>query len=129
MEIKNAAISILINENYTTIELYDEDAATQFAEVTLTPAQLSQALSRICNTKCKIEVNGLDHVGKTMKHKTFQFEIPEKYDYDNKSLIAAKYALKACPEGWESDMYFNSQNSFYKEDGKQFARCTIRRWE
>jgi hypothetical protein len=129
MKLKNASISILINRDYTTIELHDEDAAMTFIEIKLTPEHLSDALSRLAHVPCKAEIIGIDKIGKKMEHKTLEFEIPENSGWgEERRNIASKYAKKACPEGWEPDNYFGSQNSFFSKDEKQFARCIIRRY-
>ena len=49
----NGKITILINQEYTRIELRDDDASTTFVEIKLTPEQLSMALSRLAFTPCK----------------------------------------------------------------------------
>ena len=129
MKLKNASISIFINKDHTNIELHDENAAVTFIRIELTPEQLSQALSRQSHTKCEMETCDLSVVGKKMEHKTIEFEIPMDCGYgEDRRKIAMEYAQKVCPEGWHSEDYFGSQNSFFFKDGKNYARCTIRRW-
>jgi len=129
MELKDARINMLVNSTGTTIELIDKDSYITFAVVELTPAQLSSALGRVGHTECKVSVFGLDKIGKTHECKDHEFEIPEM-DYatrkDGKTLH--DIALKTCPDGWEPDNYYSSQNSFFTKDGKPHARCVIRRW-
>lgn len=129
MKIKNASITILINKEQATIELHDEDASITFAEIILSPEQLCSALSRLSHTSCKLTVGGLDKIGKKMEHKELIFEITEDLGYGKERYkIAEQLANKACPKGWSSSNYFGSQGSFFVKNGKQFARCTIRRW-
>ena len=125
MKINNAKITILVGEEGTTITLLDGDSNTSFAEVTLTPVQLSQALSRLAHTKCEIEVHNLERVGRTMEHQEFEFELPPN---NNRREAAKKIVLALCPKGWTPSTYFGSQNSFFYRDDKTFARTTIRRW-
>jgi len=120
----NGTISILINSDYTTIEIEDKDANTTFVKVRLTPEQLSMALSRLSYTPCEMEVHKLERVGKRHEHKSHEFEIPN--DVKNNELH--NLALLSCENGWTPDNYFGSQNSFFTKDGKKYARCTIRRW-
>lgn len=36
---------------------------------------------------------------------------------------------KACPDGWTPDRCFNNQDSFFSDnEGKYYAKTTIRRW-
>jgi hypothetical protein len=129
MKLKEAAITILVNEDGATIELYDKEASIQFAEIKLTAEQFCQALSRLGHTPCQIEVHNLDNIGKTMEHKSFEFAVPEKkWNAKNHRELIAAYAQKICPEGWACWDSFNSQNSFFFEGEQRMARCTIRRW-
>ena len=123
-------ISILIDRDKTTIEIHDDNAAVSFCKVTLTPEQLSAALSRLSRVECEVSVDNLDLVGKTHENKYFEFEMPEniKRDYMGKNKELAAYAQSILADGWISDGYFESQNSFFEKDGKQWARVTIRKW-
>lgn len=127
----NGKITILINREFTTIELIDDDSSITFAKIVLTPEQLSSALSRIACTECNMQVYGLEKIGKTMEHKQLEFELPRMNmsSMDAKELneIAQKLLDKEN-EGWVSESYFGSQNTFFTKDGKPYARCTIRRW-
>jgi hypothetical protein len=57
--------------------------------------------------------------------------MPE-HDYKERNEVAVKaaaeYVAKNRP-GWIARTYFGSQNSFFTKNGKQYARCTIERWE
>ena len=130
MEIANGRINIFIGEESTTIELFDNDAATLFAKVTLTPQQLSAALSRVARTDCKIEVLGLDRVGKKMEWKKHEFKLPERMPEEPKARneILKVMANQTCPEGWIAEPSFTSQDSFFEQGKTKYARCTIRRW-
>lgn len=121
-------ITMLINQDYTTIQIEDPNAATTFCEVTLTPQQLSDILSRLACVNCELELHGLEKIGKKHECKSFEFEIePNETDRNEAELLAFK-ANSLLSDGWVADAYFGSQNSFFKRDGKQYARCTIRRW-
>jgi len=121
-------ISILINRENTTIEIQDEKANARFVTVTLTPEQLSAALSRQMAVECELVVKGLEKVGKKHENKYFEFEIDENIRSSKYENELHKIAESLLTDGWVADRYFSSQNSFFKKDGKQYARCIIRRW-
>ena len=127
MKLKDGSISFLVGQDSTTIEIHDSIASVTLARVTLTPKQLSQALSRLAYTHCDVEVNNLDKVGKKMINKKFEFELPN-FTWGESKQCAIKTIKDVCPEGWKADNYFNSQDSFFNKDGKQYARVTIRKW-
>jgi hypothetical protein len=132
MKLRKAAITILVEQEYTIIRLHDEDSGVEFCEATLTPKQLSSALSRLSCTPCEIEVHGLDKLGKTHECKPFEFELSGRIAYDNQKKIAVEQCKKALVEQgmteWVPDSHFSSRNSFFTKDGKNYARTTIRRW-
>lgn len=121
-------ISIFVGEESTTIDIYDKDASTRFASIKLTPEQLSMALSRLSHTPCSIEVHGLDRVGKLHENKQFEFEIPENLRGSKYADELREIAQPQLTDGWIVSDLFQSQGSFFQKNGKQYARCTIRRW-
>lgn len=129
MEIKNGQISILIGSESTTILIRDKDAATTFVKITLTPEQLSAALSKQFNVECeKMEVFGLTNVGKKHENAEHTFELPAEC-YDKRDLVKIhEEAIKTAPEGWKPDNQYGSKTSFLSGGNRKFARVTIRRW-
>jgi uncharacterized protein YggL (DUF469 family) len=121
-------ISILINREGTTIEIEDENANARFLKVSLTPEQLSMALSRQMSVECEIEVNALHKIGKRHENKSFEFEIPKDLASSRDAQKLQQIAQSLLSDGWMADNYFSSQNSFFKKGETQYARCTIRRW-
>ena len=113
MEI-NCKITILINSDGMTIELYDDDANIRFVELNLTNNQSMQALSRLSHTEVNYcTVRGLDKLGKNRESKELIFKMPDdKWSKERKD-IARKLALEQSPEGWKPSMHFGSQNSFF----------------
>lgn len=63
----------------------------------------------------------------TFEWYTAIFELPEA-NYMNRKEVAIETIKTVCPDGWTPDLYFGSQNSFFRENGKEYARVTIRRW-
>lgn len=122
------AITLLVSEDRTTIEIMDPASRITFVKIILTPEQFCQALSRRAYTPCELSVRGLDLVGKEMHMDKLVFELPE-HDFKDREKVACEEAKRVCPAGWTPDLYFGSQSSFLKQDGKQFAQTKIRKWE
>jgi len=112
-------------EEYIKISIRDENACVGFVEVNMGLANFAKAVTSL-QVPCEIEVRGLEKVGKKHEHKTFEFKIADTIHDRNENAI--KEIKKICPKGWEPDLYFSSQNSFFYKDGEYFARTTIRRW-
>lgn len=121
-------ISILINQEHTTIEVHDADASIKFLSIQLTPEQLSSALSRLSQVPCVIDLHGIDKIGKRMEHKKFAFEIPKEINNSTHTEKLREIAQSLLTDGWIAEGYFASQDTFFVKDGKQYARCIIRRW-
>lgn len=128
MKLNNGRITILFDHDGMSIELHDYDASLTFAAIRLTPEQTVKAFSRLGYTECDIEVKGLDKIGSKMENKHFEFEIPDVGWGSKRTDTAIRIVQEVCPEGWEPDLYFQSQNSFFSKDGQDFARTIIRRW-
>lgn len=125
-------ITMLINREYTEIELKDVNSNITFATVRLTPEQTIACLSRLGHVECEIELDGLDNLGKKMQISKLEFEIPANIYRQQMRVIPVKelteYAQSLLTDGWVADSYFGSKDSFFTRDGKKYARCTIRRW-
>lgn len=118
-------ITILINLEYTTIELTDELSGVKFAEIKLTPDQLNSALSRLAYTECEMDIRGLDKIGKKHERKKFEFQLPEDMrGYGSLQEVCQN----KLTDGWICEGYFNSQDSFFERNGRKWARCIICRW-
>jgi len=132
MKLEDGRITILVSEKGTTIEIIDSKSSTTFCNVTLTPAQLSQALSRLSHTKCDVEVHSLDRVGKKHENDRFIFEIPKELRSSSCSKELTELCIKSLNEldmsEWKPDGYFASQDTFTEKGGKTYANAVIRRW-
>lgn len=130
IKLENPKISMLVNFDGTTIELFDSKSSKTFARVKLTNDQLASMLSRLHKTECQIEVDNLDLINKQMEHQKFEFEI-DKQMRTSKSALN-QHCLKALisqnMSDWLPENTYGSQDSFFSKDGKYFARTTIRRW-
>ena len=127
MKLTNGSITISFDKRETVIKVHDGDANITFACLTLTPEQLAQALSGISFTDCEVEVFDLEKIGTRFENKIFEFEILDN-DWQTREASALEQVEKVCPEGWESQLYFRSQDSFFERDGKHYAQTSIRRW-
>ncbi len=121
-------ITILINSDETTIEVEDKNSRTMFLRLKLNPEGLSAALSRHASVPCDLEVSNLDRVGKNHEHEDFEFEIPNKAALSRNWDELRELAQAQLSDGWIVDKYFGSKNSFFTRNDKQYARCTIRRY-
>ncbi len=119
------AISFLPSQEGTTIIIRDNASRVNFLEITLTNDELASMMSRLANTPCEIKVKGIDVVGKEMEHKMFEFQCNEK---ENAHWIVEMALERDGLKDWVADKGFQSQNSFFQRDGKNFARTIIRRW-
>lgn len=129
MELKNGSITLLADRDRgVTIELTDQDAFVRFVEVKMTAQQFVTAMSRMEDVPCLIECRLLDKLGKKMEHKPFEFLMPKYDNYKDREAIAKEKVIEACPEGWEPDLYFGSQTSFFTRDERNYARTIIRKW-
>lgn len=113
---------------YVSIEVEDAASGVHFLNLRISRDNMMKALQRQSSLKCKMEVAHLDKVGKKMEHQEFVFGFPDDVEYRHRDALAVKMAWKLCPKGWEPDIHFGSKNSFFTENGKSFARTTIRRW-
>lgn len=123
-------ITIYANEGYVDLHIRDRNASTGFVEVRISSDGFVAALGRLGHVECDVTVRNLDHVGKTMENEHFTFPLPQsdKLGRSNEKELAIEEIKTACPEGWTPDLSFNSQNSFYSDNGVRHARTVIRRW-
>jgi hypothetical protein len=129
MELKDGRITFLVDEGGARIEIRDSSASVMFVAVDMNCSQLCQALGRLAHTKCKVSVHNLDLVGKKMEWKKFEFSMAGLNSYGKERKAEAIRRVTAeCPKGWEPDLQFNSQSSFFRRGEEPMARTTIRRW-
>lgn len=132
MILKKASITFLVDrDNRTSIDIHDDEANINFVRIELTNDQLVSALSRLGNTPCeRVEVVGLNKVGKKMEHKILEFEIPDRYigKWKTDQSLLERLANNACSKGWKPDHYYNSQETFFNKNGKNYCKVTIRRY-
>ena len=125
----DAKLTMLVGEDGARIEIRDEASSITFVRINVKPDQFMAALGRLCNVDCDVaEVFGLDNLGKKLEVSELVIELPESTDFHSRKQVAKMIAKEKCPDGWVSDGYFSSQNSFFRRGAKEFARTTIRTW-
>lgn len=112
------------------IEIVDKESGGRLAVVHVGHTQFVAALGRMGSCACTIEHGNLSKVGKIHESKRFEFPLTanKPITYKNREAVAKACVMDHCPEGWEPDNYYGSQDSFFEKDGEQWARTTIRRW-
>lgn len=110
-----------------SISIRDELSRIEFVEAKISFNDFAEAITGLSFVDCEIMVNDFEKVGMQFQRKTLEFELPET-TYSNRKDIAYKEALKLCDDGWVPSSYFSSQNSFFRKDGKDFARTSASRW-
>lgn len=127
-------VTILIDENGAHIEVRDKNASILLVDVKMTPESFMAALGRTGHCPADLQVTEYpERIGKTMKVDSLSFQLPARAKNlygEECANIARLKAEKVCPKGWQADMYFGSQNSYFTaKDGQKWARTTIRKWE
>lgn len=127
----NAQITILANyDNVVKITVYDKDSGIDFLDIKMTHEQFVNAtMNRLGNCNViRATISDVDKLGKHMEIGTLEFEITGATGARSDIELARKLAKTKCDAGWVPDLDFVSSNSFFRKEGKQWARTTIRRW-
>ena len=126
----NGQITFLIDEYGAKIEIRDKDSSCVIVKVVLNSLQLCQMLGRLAHTECRnTEIcDDFHKLGNKMIVDKLIFEVPREYIHSQNEDKLIEMTTKRCPDGWECDFNFNSQNSFIYEDGKVYANLIIRNW-
>lgn len=126
----NASLTIRVDgvEGAATLELRDYDSAAVFVTAKITAANLLAALGRLCDVKLEsCELLDYEKVGKELESKVFEFVMPS-VDATNRVAVAQEEVARICPEGWETEVSFSDQDSFFYEAGRLHAKCILSRW-
>jgi len=109
------------------ITIRDDASRVNFVTADLSYEDFTKALTGMNETPCNLKIDCLRFVGKSKETKSFEFEIPG-CDYDIGRDKTEEIGLSKCPKNWVMNKYFNSKNSFFEKDGKQYARTSIYRY-
>ena len=122
-DIKGKITILFHSERGMTIEIQDAESGLHIMDINVPSSDnVVAVLSRLACVPCDCRILQTDNIGKTRINGNLEFEMPE-HDYLNRKEIASIQADIECPEGWEVNKYFNSQDSFFTKDGKEYARC------
>ncbi len=131
MKLIDPNITILVSKDWAEIEIRDSESFCTFVKIKMTAEQFTAAIWRLGNVECEWEVYNLDKIGKKQENEYIVFEIPEKLSSKDTIELIKLCSLAMVEQGyawWQSDNYYESQNSFFNKDWKRYARCTIRKW-
>lgn len=124
----NTKIDILFNNNGLTINIYDVASGLPIAEIELDSTQTLEALSRQSHTYCNMKTYNLDKIGKKLNIAYLYCKLPTNVFRDVE--MAVQEVVNNCPEGWEPDLFFNSQDSFMNDSkGNRWCVSIIRKYE
>jgi hypothetical protein len=131
MELEEGAITFLVSREQITLEVHDRTSNLNVCKIEMSAEQLASALGRLGYTPVdKLEVStDFDKLGKTMEMERLVFPLPKGKSWHDRKKAAIENVFFHCPSGWQPDLYFGSQNSFFTgDDGSEYARTAIRRW-
>ena len=127
MSLGISRVSSNMEDDFISIIVEDDLSGARFLELKLGMADFARAISGLHGVGATGTVRGLDVIGLKHECRKFEFELSEGTKFRDKE-TARKIVQEVCPEGWEPDTGFGNQDSFYKKDGKEYAKTTIRRW-
>ncbi len=110
------------------IKLKDVDAVLSPIEIEIGYEEFALAITGMSSVECEFEATFLDRIGKQRESMILAFEMPSHFNACRNKDVARERAAEAAPEGWVFEKNFSSQNSFYEEDGKRYARTNAYRW-
>lgn len=131
MQTIDGRVSLLVSGEGAKLEIYGANASCVILSADFTAEQFCSMLGRVAMVKADLKIYDLSKVGKTHENKVFEFEILDSHANSRNAAILTRIAqrhLDAEGEGWVADSYFSSKDTFFKKDGIQFARVTVRRW-
>lgn len=111
-------------DDYVCLNLECNNSWTQFVEVRIKHEDFCRALMGRGDTHIEFHTRGLDKIGLFRVQETITFELPEDVDrWDDEGVKKLnELAQTAAGDGWIASTYFGSQNSFFRKDGKEYAR-------
>lgn len=119
--IRFARIQSNREDDYIQIEIDDEKSGIAFISVKMSMEQFGKVVAGVSNNKVKMEVRGLDNIGKRHERKPGRFIIPkvayDRIDAANRSRGTLQEALgewlqeNAKEDGWKISTYLGSRNS------------------
>ena len=120
-------ITLLVNRDHVRLILIDNLSGLTFFKADVPGPDFLDMMARLSNVPVTADVMNIHNIGKKLVTDKLTFPMPP-HSYDDRKTVAFTEALKHCPNGWEVDNYFGSQNSFYMEDIIEYCRATIRKY-
>ena len=112
------------------IEIIDEDSRARI-RLELNHLDFTNMMTGLNCVPCEMTIRGQKNIGLVMERKEIEFEVSCKIHDRKEDAIDLLIHLLLWDddlEGWSSTEIFDRKSSFFKRDGKQFARATIQRW-
>lgn len=113
---------------YMSISVVDKESVRASVEITIGLEDLMDALTGLAHTKCDLMITNNDLFGKKRIMEEMIFKMPAHLVGQrlNTAINRANKLTKGTD--WVIDEHFASQNSFFSEDGKLFARTVKYKW-
>ena len=113
------------DKGFIMVEFKELTSRVVFLEAEINYIDFVQAITGLAHVPCDITIRDLELVGKSKEQKTIVFEITSWDKEEIKSL-----GKQNIPDGWQSDLYFNSQDSVFMDQKtqKKYARMHIYRY-
>lgn len=110
--------------NEFSIVIRDDKSRAQFIEIKITAHDLMLALSGRSDVSMQFNARALDKVGKHVIHKTVIVQLPKDVGYNERPKLAKRLAeMEVAGTGWIVSDYFGSKDSYFTNDGQEFARA------
>jgi len=127
----NVTISRPMNQrggDFISIIISGQNSRVEVMEVKMPIAEFAKAITGQGYCKGVGSLRGCEKFGLKMENKPFEFKLPDSSDWKTRKSDALDIVKNVCPDGWEPDSYFSSQDSFFSKGTEQWAMCVIRRW-
>lgn len=116
---------------YISIRVKDHTSKVRFLEIEIDLDEFTKALTGMGETPCNIKCRNLNKVGRELISKNVEVEMGDDWPTSTSKSLANQRVLKLIEKtgkDWIIFSGFSSQNSFFKRDGKNYARTSLRRW-
>lgn len=113
---------------FISIQVMDNVSRTRFIELEVGYSDFAELITGLSNVHCDGNIRDLDRVGKKKISKAVIIPMPENPRIRDKDYAEEK-VKELLIDGYVSHWGFSSQNSFFMEGGKHYARTTIFKWE
>ncbi len=129
-------ISSSISEDVISLNITDDISGIKFVDVNLSLKDFSRCITGQAEVNGKGRVVNIEYIGKIKEVEKIEFKMPNDtplgHRKDLASEIAKSIAIKRG-NAWQASTYFDRQDSFFVESGKDasftnYARTTLFRY-